>query len=179
VIVDELIVRLDVDGRVVAACASGSAASLVPRLAASHRAARGGAMDVRGVGLDWSTLTVHGGGAGEITLLEPDGSERSLLVVVERDEDGWVATFRPLARAAREPGVIRDLPALLAAWRAAERALEASDGQSPALAGETRRLADLYAILSRAAAQRTAPDTQGTDAVYPAGRPSSGTMVER
>lgn len=101
--------------------------------------------------VEWPDLLAHGAGVGELRLVGPNNSHIDVMALIVRDDTGWRITIHRLARPAQESGVVRDLPAVLAAWRAAERRLEATGNADPSLSEEARRLAEQYRLLAKAA----------------------------
>ena len=72
---------------------------------------------------DWGALAERGPGIGESLLIAPDGRRFEVTVLITHIATGWQVTLESLDRPAREPGVVRRPPEVLAARRGALRQL--------------------------------------------------------
>ena len=156
---EEAIVFLDRHGRYVTANTAALNLLDVPdHELASFRVARGYDERLRRLA-DWGILTQRGAGIGESLLVSPGGRRFEVTVLVTHIATGWQITIEPLDRPAREPGVMRRSPEVLAAWRGAERRL--ANGDEPDIARDVDRLRHQYGQLT---AHLAAKPDEGADA---------------
>jgi hypothetical protein len=144
--VEEALVFLDRHGRYVTASTAALAMlGVADHELASFSVAR--TLSARRQELaDWGALAERGPGIGESLLVSPAGRQFQVTVVVTHIATGWQITLEPLDRPAREPGIVRKSPEILAAWRGAERRL--AEGGEAETARDVERLRRQYGQLA-------------------------------